>query len=536
MSYLDTLREVGLDAEQLELTYQRAARVGEAEAFADALEAQYADAPENLLYAAWHFRLAHAAAAATRRVVAWGWAIPLAVVNGLVLWLLSDPRFTVRIASPPGGTDFQEIPAVVLLAAPVSALAVLAFLVLAGTRAWRRAALAGLGVAACAGYVLAAYGLVGPRVFQEQYVQLMIPHLALVAWAGVGAYLLARQSDAGNRFAFLIKSIEVVVLSGLFALAGGVFTAITFGLFAALGLEPPETVMRLFAFGGAGLIVVLAVAMLYDPLTPPREQGADAGLGRLIASLLRLMLPAAVLVGLVYLAFIPAHAREPFDNREVLVVYNAMLFAVIALLVGATPLAEADLGARARTWLRRGIVALAVLALVVSVYALAAIVYRTAIDRLTPNRLTIIGWNLVNIGILAWLLLQQARAGRGGRAGWLPALHRTFAAATLPYVAWALFVVLALPWLFRLDTGDVGALPASVRDIVYVQPYPILLKCSGSPHIYLLEDGAKRWVQDIPTFTAQGYRWDDVEFVSCPDLAAVPDGPPIPPDAGAPPP
>jgi hypothetical protein len=46
-SYLDAIREVGPDAEQLELTYQRAARAGDAEAFADAIEAGYAETPDS---------------------------------------------------------------------------------------------------------------------------------------------------------------------------------------------------------------------------------------------------------------------------------------------------------------------------------------------------------------------------------------------------------------------------------------------------------------------------------------------------------
>ena len=98
-----------------------------------------------------------------------------------------------------------------------------------------------------------------------------------------------------------------------------------------------------------------------------------------------------------------------------------------------------------------------------------------------------------------------------------------------------LFIILALPWLFRIDQADVATLPVSVQRLIYEEPYPVLLKCGGSPHIYLLETGTKRWIQDIPTFEARGYRWNDVEFVSCDDLRSVPDGPPIPPDAGVPP-
>ncbi len=67
------------------------------------------------------------------------------------------------------------------------------------------------------------------------------------------------------------------------------------------------------------------------------------------------------------------------------------------------------------------------------------------------------------------------------------------------------------------------------------RPIHILLKCQASPHIYALENGVKRWIKDIPTFLAEGYVWEDVKFVSCDYLRSLPDGPPIPEDAGPPP-
>jgi hypothetical protein len=94
----------------------------------------------------------------------------------------------------------------------------------------------------------------------------------------------------------------------------------------------------------------------------------------------------------------------------VLIIYNGMLFAVVVLLVGATPVSLADISPRLARWLRLGIVIVAALALIVSLYALAAILYRTALDRLTPNRLAFIGWNVVNIGLLFLVLFFQARA------------------------------------------------------------------------------------------------------------------------------
>jgi hypothetical protein len=205
---------------------------------------------------------------------------------------------------------------------------------------------------------------------------------------------------------------------------------------------------------------------------------------------------------------------------------------VVGLLVGATPVHAAELGEMVQTWLRRGVIALAVLALIVSLYALAAIVYRTANDRLTPNRLIFIGWNLVNIAILTTLLVLQARSGR---PRWLLAMHRTFAAGAVLYLAWSVTGLLVLPWLFRGKPADVASLPASIQEIVYVRAEPILLKCAASPHIYLLENGQKRWIKDIPTFEAEGYRWSDVQYVTCHDLRLVPDGETIPPGAGPPP-
>jgi hypothetical protein len=129
-------------------------------------------------------------------------------------------------------------------------------------------------------------------------------------------------------------------------------------------------------------------------------------------------------------------------------------------------------------------------------------------------------------------LLYQART-KGG--DWLHTLHRAFSLATVAYAAWTLVVILATPWLFGVERSAVDALPPEVQAIVFENPDPILLKCRTSPPIYLLDDGEKRWIDTIETFTARGYVWRDVKFVSCDALRSIPDGEPIPADAGPPP-
>lgn len=534
MSYVETIRDLADKPEELELAYQQAVRDGAGEAFAEAIEGGYAESGSNLLLAAWHYRLAYAVEQVRGRVVAWGWALPLGVLNGLMLWVLSDfNRFQLKVTNPLTGFAVVLMPNVALLAAPISAAVITLFLTLVARSRWGRTLACILALVLAAAYVLLIVPRIWPRPYQQQYVGLMVMHLGLLAWAAVGFVALAGGDSDENRFAFLAKSMEAIVVAGLLAIAGGLFTAITIGLFNALDIQPPEVVLRLFYAGGAGLIAILAVALVYEPRAAPAEQRFDEGLSRLFSLLMRLLLPLTVAVLLVYLAFIPFNWRGPFENRDVLVIYNAMLFAVVVLLIGATPVRGGELGDKGERWLRRGIIALAVLASIVSVYALAAIVYRTANDRITPNRLLFIGWNLVNIAILAVLLVRQSRAGE---ARWVPAMHRTFAAGAMLYLAWAVAGLLVAPWLFRGDPAAAAGLPRTIQTILYERPEPILLKCPASPHVYLLERGQKRWVKDINTLTAEGYRWSDVQAVSpCDDLRAVPDGTPIPPDAGAPP-
>lgn len=67
------------------------------------------------------------------------------------------------------------------------------------------------------------------------------------------------------------------------------------------------------------------------------------------------------------------------------------------------------------------------------------------------------------------------------------------------------------------------------------RPIHVLLKCYDSEHIYRLENGQKRWIKDIATFESAGHVWADVRMVDCAYLRSLPDGLPIPEDAGKPP-
>jgi hypothetical protein len=53
---------------------------------------------------------------------------------------------------------------------------------------------------------------------------------------------------------------------------------------------------------------------------------------------------------------------------------------------------------------------------------------------------------------------------------------------------------------------------------------------SGS--IYAFDGQRRRWVPDLQTFDAYGFKWEQVHHVSGWQLAAIPEGYPLPPRSG----
>lgn len=441
MAYVDTLRSYEQNPQGLEQLYQQARRNGQVHEFAQAVEQLHAETPDQLLLQAWFYRLTQGGdESRVKGNPNWMAAIVLSILCGLSIWLFADTAVF---------SFGNQIPLLPFAAAPLCALWIMSFLTITSPlRAVRdryRLVLLVLLLAGAVAYVV----YVGPRLRatnnQESYLWLAAPHLVLLAWVAIGSWLLWTKPAVSDHFAFLIKSFETVVVGGLFVLAGGVFTGLSFGLFETLGLTVEDWMARLFLAGGGGLIPVLAVALTYDPKRSPGEQNFQEGISRLIATLMRLMLPLALLLLVVYIGLIPMNFRQPFENRDVLIVYNLLLFAVIGLLISATPVAAHQLQPAQERWLRRGLLTLAGLAVLISLYALTAIGYRTWHDGFTPNRVTVIGWNVLNIVLLTLLL---ARQWRSNAQTWLQAMYDTFAQGAKAYLVWALIVLLGLPWLF----------------------------------------------------------------------------------------
>jgi hypothetical protein len=433
-SYREMIAAAQNDPEQLEQLYQAARRARRADQFARDVHALHQDSPENVLYAAWHYRLQHSASEDWFARIGGHWrlVIVMSVLLGLLLWGLSDPSLTLA----------QQAPLLAFVGAPVVALFLAGFFFLVTRAQAKRLALALIGLAACTAYAL----LVLPRLgAASEYLPLAALHLILLAWGALAIYLAGWRLPVRETFAFLLKSLETVGTGGVYAIAGGIFVGLTYLLFEAIGVDLSNPVQRLLVIGGAGLIPLVAVLSVYDPQISLSAQEFRRGFARIVLIGVHALLPLTLLILVLFLIVLPFNFFQAYENRATLLVFNVLLFAILGLLIGLTPQSADEFSPAYQRWLRRGTVLLVALVLLVSVYALSAILYRTAQDGLTMNRLTVIGWNSINIVLLG---LMVYRLLRPGSRFWGEAAQTVFRPGAYAYLAWGAFLLIALPWLF----------------------------------------------------------------------------------------
>jgi hypothetical protein len=455
MSVEERIAEVAADPAGLEALYRTTLAAGDAEPFALEIARRHFAAPADLVMTVWYHRLRPgsvtiappteqraAAAMAERRARRRQY-----ILAGLLGVLLSVIFYTgMAEARGASGT-----PWIALVWGPSAAIAIGLYL-LAGRRdITMEGARAGVprqrpALAALMLIVLAGWAILDSNTHGRDNLDLLrAVHLPALGWLALGWSMLGTKGATGM-FAAVRKSVEAVITAGLFLGLGAAFVFVSQALFRTVGVTLPEGLIRYLMAGGPGLVIMLAVATVYDPERAPSAQRPDHGFARIIFTAGRLFLPLTLVVLLIYAATIPFRFMEPFHNREVLVTYNVMLFAIIGLMVAATPLRSAEVSDRFAPWLRGGIIALAALTLVISAYAMAAVIYRTVEGGMTMNRLTVIGWNTVNIatlGLLLWRLLREARSA------WVSACHRALRFGLLCYFVWTLFVLVGVPLIWR---------------------------------------------------------------------------------------
>jgi hypothetical protein len=440
MTLKTDIQEASADPADLERLYQLARTEGNESPFRASLFQVAEQHPENILLQAWTHRLglpgaaerAEAEHGPTRR---WWAIIGGSVLLGIVSALLA--------ADKPPVPDPSEANLLFWVGwGPLVGLGVLAYLAWTDRSPRRLPKFAVLGGAIV---LLALFvGLtMGTRT--DDVASLAAIHLPFVAWGCVGVALsLSHSNPARQSFAYGVKSVEAILTGGIFFGAGLIFVGLTYGIFAVLGIQLPPDDLRVIAAWAIGAIPLLAVGSAYDPSRSPAAQDWQAGLTRTLRILARLLLPLALGVLLVYvLWFIPAYFWKPFEERDVLMVYNITILAILVLLAIVVSGPADDSSVAEKLFFRYAVLALGALTLILNVYALAAVVTRAAETGITPNRLAVIGWNVTTLLILVstgW------RLWRARREPWLAVFRESIGASAALAVAWAVVLLIVLPF------------------------------------------------------------------------------------------
>lgn len=293
----------------------------------------------------------------------------------------------------------------------------------------KMATLAGL-ILACAVYINCI-----PNDPQSDTVVLSCLHIVLVLWAlvgfvfGGGAYRNEEQ-----RIRFLTYNGDLLVMMGLIAIAGGILSAVTINLFAAIGLQIEDVYGRYIIITGAPAIPLAATYLIrHNPQL----------VGKISPVIARIFCPLVLAMLVVYLIAMVYGGKDPYTDRDFLLLFNAMLIGVLAIIFFSIAGISSTAKNRMGIWM---ITLLAVVTVIVSGVALSAILFRITEWGITPNRAAVLGANVL---ILVNLVLVSVRLADVLRRGAVITGVQQVIARYLPvYVLWALVVTFVFPLVF----------------------------------------------------------------------------------------
>jgi hypothetical protein len=390
-------------------------------AFRQAFNALYPELPHNPLADFWNERLNYAEAE-----VSWGkrsdWVFVLVacLLSGTLAklpgWLLiAEDFFYSRNAG------FVVFPALIFFFA------------------WKNK-IQGSGIALLgAGVVIAAvYVNLLPSDETTDTLILASLHLPLFLWFLLGAAFVGpgRGSHEG-RLAFLKFNGELIVITTLILIAGGLLTAMTIALFSVIGFRIEEKYLEYIAPYGLAAAPIVGTYLAYT-----NPQLVD----KISPMIARLFGPLVLLTLLVYLPAMLISGKNPYQDREFLLIFNLLLIGVMAIIFFSVAGTAGIRKGKAEILI---LFLLSLLTILVNSLALSAILFRITEWGITPNRLAVLGSNLL---ILANLLLVEIRLYRALRAQADVTEAGKAISAFLPlYLLWVIIVTFVFPAAFGFD-------------------------------------------------------------------------------------
>jgi len=260
-------------------------------------------------------------------------------------------------------------------------------------------------------------------------------HLPFFLWLVVGL------AFAGNdwrslpvRVDFLRYTGELFIYTVLILLGGGVLTGFTLAIFQLIGMDIQRTYVSWVA-----VIGLFAAPVVATYLTEKKRGLAD----NFAPVLSYIFTPLFLVTLVVFLAVMAAMGKSPYTDRNFLLMFNGMLGLVIALVV--YNISERKLTGVSRVFdPLNGVLIL--VAIAIDAIALSAIIGRLSSYGLSPNRIALLGENLLLLANLLGLAVQYGRffANRVR----FPEVENWTVRLLPLYGAWLAVVVFLFPVLF----------------------------------------------------------------------------------------
>ncbi len=263
---------------------------------------------------------------------------------------------------------------------------------------------------------------------------LILLHMPIFTWFIFGlSYLGNDLKDPLKRLNFLRLNGDFIIVGGVIFLSGLLFSGITISLFEIIGIDIAENYFDYFgiwALSSLPVVTVFVVTKIPD-------------LVKKVSSLIaNIFTPLVVLMLILYLPSMFFSEFDPFKDRDSLMTMNILNISVMALVVFSLSSFK-DLVSNFKI---NSVLALSVLTIIVNIVCLVAIVGRLFDMGFTPNRLTVLGANLLILINLFYVFFSLVK-GKSNEDKVLNVKHSI--GKYLPiYGIWFAIVIFILPLLF----------------------------------------------------------------------------------------
>ncbi len=260
-------------------------------------------------------------------------------------------------------------------------------------------------------------------------------HLALFLWSVLGfAFADGNRNNGEKRLGFLKYNGDLVVMATLIVIAGFLMSGITVGLFSLIGFD-----IEAFYFRNVGIFGLAAVPLVSTYLTQTNPQLV----GKVSPVIARIFSPLVLVMLVIYLIAIVYSGKDPYNDREFLLIFNVLLIGVMAIIFFSIAETSGNGKSRAEIGI---LLLLSVVTVLVNGIALSAILFRISEWGITPNRAAVLGANvlmLVNL-LLVTAQLYRVLSKKTDISGVGEAIARY-----LPvYSLWTIIVTFLFPLLF----------------------------------------------------------------------------------------